>query len=138
MKSRGQNVAFLSMLALLLSVTAMIGCGSSATTSSSEAADIATAEQRFLTAWKSANSAGVAQCSKRGEPAGTKCYQDIIAPLEADSRARFSASIESLLEGGVGPECADALHETLSTINSVPLFPGGAASICRSESRKTS
>jgi hypothetical protein len=47
----------------------------------------------------------------------------------------FSKSIEALLDGGVGPECADALEATLSTMD-VPAFPGEATAACRAESRQ--
>jgi hypothetical protein len=126
----------LTTLVLVLSATAIAGCGSSATTSPAEAQAVAVAEHRFLVADRHANIAAKARCSKKSGQAGANCFHKVVERLEAKPRARFVASIEALLEGGVGPECADELKETLSTISSVPLFPGGTASICRSESRE--
>jgi hypothetical protein len=122
---------------LLLSATAVVGCGgSSATTSPAEANAVAVAEHRFFVANRHANIAAKARCSKKSVQAGASCFHKVVELLEANPRARFVASIEALLEGGGGPKCAAALKETLSTISSVPLFPGGTASICRSESRE--
>lgn len=129
------RVACLVTLVLMLSVTAIPGCGSSATTSPADAKAVAVAEHEFFVANRRANIAARAQCSKESRQAGESCFQKVVEPLEAKPRAGFVTSVEGLLEGGVGPECAEALEEALSTISSVPLFPGGTASICRSESR---
>lgn len=123
-------------LVLLLLITAVLGCGSSATTSADEAKAVSIAEKKFVAEWGHANVIGTTQCSKEEGEAGARCYQEAIAPLQAKAREEFSGSIKRLLEGGVGPECADELKETLSTMNSVPVFPGGTASICLSESRE--
>lgn len=129
------RVAWLVTLVLLLSATAIAGCGSSATTSPADAKAVAVAEHEFFVANRRANIAAKAQCSKESRQAGESCFHKVVEPLEAKPRAGFVTSVEGLLEGGVGPECAEALEEALSTISSVPLFPGGTASICRSESR---
>jgi hypothetical protein len=126
--------ACLVTLALLLSATATAGCGSSATTSPADAKAVAVAEHEFFVANRRANIAARAQCSKESGQAGESCFQKVVESLEAKPRAEFVTFVEGLLEGGVGPECAEALDEALSTISSVPLFPGGTASICRSES----
>ena len=122
-------------LVLLLSATALAGCGSSATTSPAEAKVIAVAEQKLGVGIRRAVIEAKFQCSKKSGQAEESCFQRLVWQGEGKPTTAFMATVEGLLEGGVGPECAESLEEALSTINSVPLFPGGTASICQAESR---
>lgn len=121
-------------LVLVFSATAIVGCGSSATTSPADAKAIAVAEHEFGIAIHRAVIDAKNQCSKQSGQTGEVCFQRLVARGEAKPTMTFEATVKGLLESGVGPECAEALEEALSTISSVPLFPGGTASICQAES----
>lgn len=122
-------------LVLLLSAIALAGCGESATTSPADAKAIAVAEHEFGVANRRSVVDARAQCSKKSGQAEEGCFQKLVAQREEKHRAAFRATVEGLLESGVGPECAEALEEALSTIGPNPLFLGETASICLSESR---
>src|SRR3954452_11655504 len=109
-------------LALLLSAVALAGCGSSATTSSADAKTIAVAEHEFGVANRRAVVDARAQCSKKGGLAEEGCFQKLVAQGEEKQRAAFRATVRGLLESWVGPECAGALEEALSTISPDSLF----------------
>ena len=128
------RTACLIALSLLFSATAMDGCGSSST-SPTEAHTITVAEQSFLAKWREAEEAGV-KCSQKNDLAGTRCYEEIVVPRQGRAMFEFSESIKALLDAGVGRECADALKDTLSAMNSVPSFPGSGAASCRAESHQ--
>lgn len=123
-------------VAFALIVAGGLGCGSSAATSPAEAKAVAVAEGRFLKEWAHAYKVAVARCQAKSRQGSPSCRRPAEPALEAKARARFTASIERLLEAGVGPKCAEELEETLATITSVPEFPGGTASVCRGESRE--
>jgi hypothetical protein len=72
---------------------------------------------------------------KKTNQAKESCYQRLFPPREDKLRAAFRGTVEGVLDSGVGPECAEALEEALSTISPDPLFLGGTASICLAESR---
>jgi hypothetical protein len=119
----------------LLSAIALAGCGSSATTSPADAKAIAIAEHEFGVANRRSALAARAQCSKKSGKAEEICNQKLVSQQEEKHREAFRATVEGLLESGVGPECAEALEEALATISPDPLFLGDTASICQSESR---
>ena len=121
-------------LVLLLSAIAVIGCGSSATTSPAEAKAVAVAEHKFGMANRRGVAAARAQCSKKSGRAAESCYQKRVALQEEKHRVAFRATIEEVLESGVGPECTEALEKALSTVGPA-LFLGGTASVCQAESR---
>jgi hypothetical protein len=125
------------MLLLTFSATLAIGCGSSSSTSSAEAKSVSVAEQRFFMVLRQANRVAGTRCSRKSDQVALRCYQRIVESPTAKAEATFSESIEKLLKGGVGSKCADQLEEALSTMNSVPAFPGGTSSICRAESQET-
>lgn len=135
-KARKMQVpaACVATLVVLLFATALAGCGSSATTSPAEAEAIAVAEHEFGVANRRGVVAAKAQCWKKSGQAEESCYQKRVALREERHRKAFRAIIEEVLEGGVGPECAEALEETLSTVGP-DLFLGGTASLCQAESR---
>jgi hypothetical protein len=112
----------------------MLGCGSSATTSPAEAHAITVAERTFLAKWRHAEGAATARCSAKGGQA-EKCHTALAVPPQGKAIREFSESIEALLDEGVGPECAEALESTLSTMD-VTAFPGEATAICRAESQQ--
>jgi hypothetical protein len=122
-------------LVLLLSATALAGCGSSSTTSPADAKAIAVAEHKFGVANRRGAIAARAQCWKKSGQNEEICIQRLVLQREEKYREIFRATVEGLLESGVGPECAEALEEALSTISPDPLFLGETASICESESR---
>jgi hypothetical protein len=127
--------AYFAVLALIFFASA--GCGSSAATSPGEAKAISSAEQKFLAEYRHANVVAAAQCAdKDGQKTYERCHLNAVEPQEAEAISRFSESIQVFLESGVGLECSDQLKEALSTMNSVPAFPGGTASVCLSESQK--
>jgi hypothetical protein len=130
---RLKSVACFILLALLM--TAGAGCGSSTSTSAADARAIAVAEGRFLDQWGHAEEAATGQCSGKDGRASARCHAAVVAPRQGNAMLEFSEAIEALLNGGVGPECADALEETLTTMD-VPAFPGEATAICRAESRQ--
>lgn len=126
--------ACIVMLVLLLSATALAGCGSAATTSSAEAEAVAVAEHEFGVANRRGVAAASAQCSKKSGQAEEGCFQKLVLQREEKHREAFRATIEEVLESGVGPACAEALEEALSTVGP-DLFLGGTASVCQAESR---
>jgi hypothetical protein len=113
----------------------MAGCGSSST-SHAEAEAVAVAEHGFLAKWRSAEKVGTVQCAGKYGLVGLHCNEAVVPPLQVKAMVEFSKSIEALLDGGVGPECADALMEAQVTMNSVPSFPDETVIICRAESRQ--
>jgi hypothetical protein len=72
---------------------------------------------------------------KKTGHAKESCFYKLFPPREDKLRAAFRATVEWVLESGVGPECAEALEEALSTIRPGPLFIGETASVCLAESR---
>jgi hypothetical protein len=122
-------------LVLLLSATAIVACGSSATTSPADAKKIGVAEHEFSMGIRRAVIDAKAQCSKKKGQAAEICLQRLVFRGEAKPTVAFETAVKRVLESGVGPECAESLEEALSTISSVPLFPGGTASVCLAESR---
>ena len=129
------STTFVLMLVLLLSATALVGCGSSATTSPAEAKMVAVVEHKFGMRIRRAVTSARAQCSEKSGRVEESCFQKLVFQGEGKPTVAFEAAIEELLDSGVGPDCTEVLEEALATINSVPLFPGGTASICLSESR---
>lgn len=121
-------------LSLLLTATTIAGCGSSATTSSADANSVAAAEQELGTANRRTVANARVRCSKKSGQAEESCFQKLIAQGEEEHRKAFVVTVEKVLKSGVGPECAEALEEALSTVGP-DLFLGGTASVCRSESR---
>lgn len=120
--------------ALLIPAAIIAGCGSSATTSSADANAVAAAEQELGAANRRTVVNARGQCSEKSGQAEESCFQKLIARGEEEHRRAFVATIDKVLESGVGPECAEALEEALSTVGP-DLFLGGTASVCRSESR---
>jgi hypothetical protein len=121
---------------VLLSAAGFAGCGSTATTSPADAKAIAAAEHEFGVANRRSVVDAKAQCLKKSGEIGEGCFQKLVAQGEEINRAAFVSTAEGLLESGVGPECAEALEEALSTLGPDPLFLGGTASVCRSESQE--
>jgi hypothetical protein len=121
---------------LLLFATAIAGCGSSRSTSPAEAHAIAVAESHFLAQSRLAEEAATDRCSTKDGRAGKECHAAVAGPRQGNAMLEFSKSIEAFLNGGVGPECAHVLDETLSTMTSVSAFPGEATATCHAESQQ--
>lgn len=118
----------------VLSVVLVAGCGASASTNPVEAKAASSAERIFDVESSHAYKVAVAHCKTKNRSA--ECRQPADPLLETRARVRFTRAIEDLLHAGVGPKCAEALEEALSTMNSVPQFPGSIASACRAESQE--
>ena len=123
------------LVTLVLLLSALAGCGSSTTTSPAEAKAVAVAEHKFGAANRRGAIAAKAQCSKKSGEKEEICIQTLSLQREEKYREIFRATVEKLLESGVGPECAEAIEEALSTISPDPQFIGETAVICESESR---
>lgn len=135
-KSRFRHVGLscLVLLVALFSLTTMVSCGTSET-SPPEARSAVAAEDGFVSRWGQAERAAMAKCLGIEGEEGAKCLQSVALPRQERAGVRFLDAIEELLDGGVGPKCADALEESRSSITSVPSFPGEAGAICRAESQ---
>jgi hypothetical protein len=117
---------------------ALSGCGSSAKTDSTEAHKVAVAERQFLNEWGKAAAVVRLQCSGMHGKPGARCSQRILKSRQGRAMVKFSGSIDALLDGGVGPKCAEELEDTRSLMTEVPYFPGDATAVCRAESKQQS
>lgn len=130
-KKRGTLLVALLLVCLL----AFSGCGSSARTDSTEAHKVAAAERKFLNEWGKAGAVVLSQCSGMHGEAGARCSQRILKSRQGRAMVEFYDAIDALLDGGLGPRCAEELRDTRSFITEIPHFPGDASAVCREESR---
>lgn len=131
-------VANIWLLLLFLALVGLVGCGSSASpTSSSEAQAVATAERTFLTDWRRANLLAIQRCAGMKGLEGVKCSQAVTQPRQGPATADFLKAFEAILAGGVGPKCEEALEDALYSVTSVPAFGGATTSVCLIESRRS-